>query len=265
MLLSMSVFGAERQNWMRPTFAFSTRRGPPATLETRCVNTRPSTNSVSSVVPPSFFTSRISFKSTLFAVFASMTLSTASTAMGPKSSAFWDTTLELRDVMALWRSCSRFPRSTGMDMFVRTSSAFSAAIKNDSVIICGWMPLDRSRSAAPSSAPAITTTDVVPSPASTSWALDSSAIIFAVGWLNFICAKIVAPSLEMMTSPFGSWIILSMPFGPKEVRTVSATALAARMFVVRTSWPFSSLAFCLEPSLDMVAVALVFAPRAREQ
>mmetsp|Transcript_60707 Transcript_60707/g.167918 ORF Transcript_60707/g.167918 Transcript_60707/m.167918 type:complete len:236 (-) Transcript_60707:13-720(-) len=235
MLLSMSVLGADRQNWINPTFAFSTRRGPPATFETRCVSTRPSTSSVSSVVPPNFFTSRMSFKSTLVAVFASMTFSTASTAMGASSSEFWETTLELREVIALCSSWSRLPRSTGTDMLARTSSAFSAAIRKDSVIICGWMPLESSRSAAPRRAPAMTTTDVVPSPASTSWALESSAIIFAVGWLSFICARIVAPSLEMITSPFGSWIILSMPFGPRDVRTVSATALAAKMFVVRTS------------------------------
>mmetsp|Transcript_46781 Transcript_46781/g.106181 ORF Transcript_46781/g.106181 Transcript_46781/m.106181 type:complete len:261 (-) Transcript_46781:51-833(-) len=245
MLLSMSVFGAERQNWISPILAFWTLEGPPATRETFCVSTRPSTSSVSSVVPPSFFTSLTSFKSTFVAVAGSITFSTASTAMAASSAELCDTTLEFKEVCALWMSCSRLVSSTGSATEVRISSAFSAASRKASVMVCGWMPFERRRSAACSSAPAMTTTEVVPSPASTSCAFESSTIIFAVGWVSFICCRMVAPSLEMRTSPLGSWIILSMPFGPKDVLTVSATALAARMFVMRTSMPFSSLSFCL--------------------
>mmetsp|Transcript_92562 Transcript_92562/g.239017 ORF Transcript_92562/g.239017 Transcript_92562/m.239017 type:complete len:232 (+) Transcript_92562:952-1647(+) len=231
MLLSMSVLGADKQNWMRPIFASATRRGPLAFFAIFCVSTSPSTSSVSSVVPPIFLTIRMSFRSTLVAVFGSMTLSTASTAIGASRSALCETTLEFSDVLALCSSWSRFDSSTGMEMLSRTSSALSDAMRKASVIVCGWMPLFSSFSAAVSRAPAMTTTEVVPSPASTSCALDSSAIILAVGCVSFICSRIVAPSLEMITSPFGSWIILSMPLGPREVRTASATARAARMFV----------------------------------
>jgi hypothetical protein len=50
---------------------------------------------------------------------------------------------------------------------------------------------------------------------------------------------IVAPSFVIITSPFESFIILSIPRGPKDVRTVSATALAAAMFVTRMFLDFS--------------------------
>lgn len=85
------------------------------------------------------------------------------------------------------------------------------------------IPLSRSCSAAPNKLPARTTTDVVPSPASTSWAADKSTSCFyfrvilspvctdvshcrkctilAAGCMTDIFFKIVAPSLEMTTSP----------------------------------------------------------------
>mmetsp|Transcript_99085 Transcript_99085/g.308769 ORF Transcript_99085/g.308769 Transcript_99085/m.308769 type:complete len:205 (+) Transcript_99085:883-1497(+) len=204
MLLSMSVFGADKQNWISPILAFSILVGPPATLATFCVSTRPSTSSVSSVVPPNFRTRRMSWRSTFVAVVGSMTFSTASTAIVASCSELCETTLEFREVCALWRSWSRLLRSTGREASVRTSSALSAACWKASVMVCGWMPLERRRSAACSRAPAMTTTEVVPSPASTSWALESSTIILAVGWVSFICCRIVAPSLEMRTSPLGS-------------------------------------------------------------
>mmetsp|Transcript_55635 Transcript_55635/g.144646 ORF Transcript_55635/g.144646 Transcript_55635/m.144646 type:complete len:268 (+) Transcript_55635:991-1794(+) len=249
MLLSMSVLGADKQNWISPTLASWTRVGPPAALATFWVSTRPSTSSVSSAVAPSFLTNRMLFRSTLVAVNGSITFKTASTAIEARLPDSDETTLEFSDVLALWINCSRFARSTGTDIDVRISSAFSSAMRKASVMVCGWMPLASSRSAACSSAPAVTTTEVVPSPASTSWAFESSTIILAVGCVSFICCRMVAPSFEMITSPLGSWIILSMPFGPSDVLTVWATALAARMLVILTSWPFSSFLFCLAPSL----------------
>mmetsp|Transcript_50087 Transcript_50087/g.92422 ORF Transcript_50087/g.92422 Transcript_50087/m.92422 type:complete len:205 (-) Transcript_50087:222-836(-) len=204
MLLSMSVFGADKQNCIRPIFAFSMRDGPPAACAIFCVKTKPSMNSVSSTVPPSFLHSLMSDKSTLVAVFASITFKTASTAMGASLSAFCDTTLEFKDVDALCSNCSRSFKSTGMEASVKISSALSAAARKASVIVCGWMPLMSNFSAACSKAPAMTTTEVVPSPASMSCALDNSTIILAVGCCNFICCKMVAPSLVMTTSPFGS-------------------------------------------------------------
>ncbi len=47
--------------------------------------------------------------------------------------------------------------------------------------------------------------------------------------------RMVAPSLVIMTSPFAEDNILSIPRGPRLVRTASATALAARMLAYRTS------------------------------
>mmetsp|Transcript_43180 Transcript_43180/g.99542 ORF Transcript_43180/g.99542 Transcript_43180/m.99542 type:complete len:205 (-) Transcript_43180:219-833(-) len=204
MLLSMSVFGADRQNCISPILAFSMREGPPAACETFCVKTKPSMNSVSSTVPPSFLHSRISVKSTFVAVLTSMTFKIASTAMGASLSAYCETTLEFKDVDALCSSCSLSFKLTGMDASVKISSAFSTATRKASVIVCGWMPFVSSFSAACNKAPAMTTTEVVPSPASISCALDSSTIIFAVGCCNFICCKMVAPSLVITTSPFGS-------------------------------------------------------------
>ena len=49
----------------------------------------------------------------------------------------------------------------------------------------------------------------------------------------------VAPSFVTMVSPEAVRIILSMPRGPSEVRTTSATAFAACMLLCRTSTGFS--------------------------
>lgn len=59
-------------------------------------------------------------------------------------------------------------------MIIFTFNAKSAALWNDSDIAVGWMPRCSNFSAASNRAPAITTTEVVPSPASISWALDNS-------------------------------------------------------------------------------------------
>ena len=57
----------------------------------------------------------------------------------------------------------------------------------------------------------------------------------------------VAPSFDIMISPFLVLIILSIPLGPKDVRIASDTALAARMLALRTSCGFSlSLKVALE-------------------
>ena len=110
------------------------------------------------------------------------------------------------------------------------------------------------------------------------WDLESSTSIFAAGCCTDILFRMVAPSLVMMTSPsaaqtcvgqrarhpytaaiapellpaaiwvkshlvmIGAHTILSMPRGPRLVRTASATALAASMLLIRTSF---LRAFCL--------------------
>jgi hypothetical protein len=57
-------------------------------------------------------------------------------------------------------------------------------------------------------------------------------IILAAGWSMSISLRMVAPSLVMTTSPMLSTSILSMPFGPRVVRTASATAFAAAMLLL---------------------------------
>lgn len=177
----------------------------------------------------------------------------------------------MRLVDAARRSVSRSARSTGVDISVRISTALDAARWNDSAISVGWIPAGRqdeesqrerrrahtrardrpaaskgagaSRgdaplpsifSAAPSRLPARTTTDVVPSPASMSWAAESSTswrrgregrgddevvsvsrrrkaqgggrTMRAAGCRTAMCLRIVAPSLVMTTSPWAVWI-----------------------------------------------------------
>ena len=86
------------------------------------------------------------------------------------------------------------------------------------------MPLASNRSAAPNKLPQITTTEVVPSPASTSWALDSWTNILAVGCMTDMLFNIVLPSFVIMVSPLPLRIILSIPRGPNDVLMASATA-----------------------------------------
>jgi hypothetical protein len=63
---SRSVLGGDTQNWMSAILAPTTLVGPPAALEALCSNTSPSTISESSMVPPPFFTIRMSRRSTRF-------------------------------------------------------------------------------------------------------------------------------------------------------------------------------------------------------
>lgn len=120
--------------------------------------------------------------------------------------------------------------STGIIMDLRTSMALFKAIWKDSETTVGWTSFSRSLRLASSKAPATTTTEVVPSPASMSYALEISTNILAVGWTTSIYLRIVAPSFVIKTSPRASYIILSMPLGPKLVRTTSEIALAALIF-----------------------------------
>eukprot|EP01139_Manchomonas_bermudensis_P020006 Amastigsp_a677667_92.p3 type:complete len:282 gc:universal Amastigsp_a677667_92:787-1632(+) len=234
---SMSVLGGESWNWIRAILASRTDCGPPALPRARRrVNTIPLTSSVSSTVPPWSLTTRTSRRSTETAFATSMTESTASTAIGARSGEYCDTTFDESDVIAAPMSASRSLRVIGVDMPRRTSTDLSQAIWKPCAIVDGWMPFSSRVSDCWSSAPARTTTDVVPSPASTSCARDTSTSILATGCTTAIFERIVAPSLVMITSPRPSSIILSMPRGPSDVRTASATAFAAIMLETRTSF-----------------------------
>lgn len=84
------------------------------------------------------------------------------------------TTFEFKEVLAARKRLALSLRSTGVDISVRYPTAFVDAFMNDSATMVGWMPFSNIFSAAPSRAPAKTTTEVVPSPASISWAADRS-------------------------------------------------------------------------------------------
>lgn len=201
-------------------------------------------SSVSSIVPPTFLTVLTFLRSTVD-VLRSDTRLTASTAMGDRMEEYCETILELREVLAARRSESRSLRSTGVAISSRYSTHFAAAREKLSAMIVGWMPvrvpllrhdalnegvdapLASIFSAAPSRLPANTTTLVVPSPAATSCAADSSTSILAAGWRTLMCLRMVAPSFEMVTLPSACWIILSIPRGPSEDRMASDRAFAA--------------------------------------
>lgn len=171
--------------------AFSTLVGPPAETTTFWLRTTPSTSSVSSIVPPIFLTTRMSLRSTFDEVGVTRR-ETAATAMGASveeycetiwkisqissdsSSAWKITTFEFKEVLAARKRLALSLRSTGVDISVRYPTAFVDAFMNDSATMVGWMPFSSIFSAAPSRAPAKTTTDVVPSPASISCAADRS-------------------------------------------------------------------------------------------
>ena len=96
-----------------------------------------------------------------------------------------------------------------------------------------------SSSACSSNAPASTTADVVPSPTSLSVVFAISTSIFAAGCCTSISFRIVAPSFVIVTSPKESTSILSIPLGPRLVRTISAIILAAAMLFFWACLPFT--------------------------
>ena len=85
-----------------------------------------------------------------------------------------DFTFELSEVVAARRRAALSSKLIGTEISVRYSTAFAEAFKNDSAMMVGWIPLLSIFSAAPNRLPANTTTEVVPSPASTSCAADKS-------------------------------------------------------------------------------------------
>ena len=85
---------------------------------------------------------------------------------------------ESAHVLAAFMSDSLSLRSTGMATFCRISEAFSAAVANESEITVGWTPLSRSSRHFRSSAPQMTVTDVVPSPAATSCTSKDAAAFY---------------------------------------------------------------------------------------
>ena len=83
-------------------------------------------------------------------------------------------TFEDKDVVALFKRVSLSLRSIGLAIAVKISIHFEADFWKDSDMMVGWIPFSSNFCAEESKLPAITTTDVVPSPASMSCALDNS-------------------------------------------------------------------------------------------
>ena len=132
-LLSMSVFGADKWNWISPIFAFFTLRTPSMLVSLARGNTRPRISWLSSIVPPSCFTILMFRRSTCFRA-TSLTCSTASTAIGASTAELLLTTFEESDVEAARRRLSRSSRETGIAIEERISWAFAAQRRKQSAI-----------------------------------------------------------------------------------------------------------------------------------
>src|SRR3990167_3449476 len=115
MLESISVFGADKQNWTMAILASSILVGPPAEatglLSPKMI---PSHISMSSMVPPIFSTILMLVRSTFLSTSGLQTFRTASTANGARLEEFWETTLLDRLVVTHWMSCSLLFRSIGV-------------------------------------------------------------------------------------------------------------------------------------------------------
>lgn len=92
-----------------------------------------------------------------------------------------------------------FTISRGSLISSNVFNAISHAFSNPSAIYKGWSPLSINWEAYSNKAPASTTTEVVPSPISSSWDLDSSTNNFATGCYTSIYSSIVAPSFVTKT------------------------------------------------------------------
>mmetsp|Transcript_46745 Transcript_46745/g.130144 ORF Transcript_46745/g.130144 Transcript_46745/m.130144 type:complete len:280 (-) Transcript_46745:18-857(-) len=174
------------------------------------------------------------------------TESTASTLMRASWSLRLLTTLDPSAVLAAfsraaWLSAWMLTvRAISSTFFTATSQARSKpnAIRN------GWIPFSRSSIACSNMAPAMTTTPVVPSPISWSWDLERSTRSLAMWCCTSIFSRMVAPSLVTRTSPSGPTTILSIPFGPMELRIVSAIDFAAKMLALCACIPLRRFFFC---------------------
>lgn len=91
------------------------------------------------------------------------------------------------------------------------------------IILFGATPSSTNVFASFSNSPANKTTEVVPSPTSSSWELAISTNTLAAGWIISNSYKIVAPSFVIYVNLF-NLINLSIPLGPNVVQTISTIA-----------------------------------------
>lgn len=119
------------------------------------------------------------------------------------------------------------------------------AVLYPDIITDGWIYFFIIYYAFLNNSDAIITTEVVPSPTSSSCNYDNYTIIFADGCSTSIYLKIVAPSFVIVTSPISSTNILSRPNGPNDDFTMLASDYTAVIFAVLTSLPY-----VLNPSIS---------------
>ena len=141
-------------------------------------------------------------------------------------------------------SSTFFSKCTVSAIFSSVSRDTWHAASKPSATLTGCNPRSRSFSACSSRAPARTTTPVVPSPISSSWDCDNSTSNLATWCSTAILSRIVAPSFVIVTSPSGETIILSMPFGPKDVRSKPETDRAAIILCFCACRPLMRLLAC---------------------
>ena len=190
----------------------------------------PSTNVLSLIDPPCFFSTFTSSRSTMISPsFSVATLITAWTQISARKALTAPALFPVNAVLAT--SCS-IASSTSIEWESNNSRHRSAAILNPSHIIVGWTFCSIKSSDLLSNSPANTTAEVVPSKQWASCVFATSIIILAAGCSISISFKIVAPSFVIITSPIESTSILSIPFGPRVVRTASATAFAAAILLL---------------------------------
>ncbi len=166
------------------------------------------------------------------------TPSAASTTMEATIAAFAAIILDCMLVVATLTSASLSLGSTSSPSESSTSRALAAALRNPETITIGWTPLSKSSSARSSRAPARTTTEVVPSPTPVSVALETSTRILAAGCWMAMSFSMVAPSLVMVVTSYSETSILSIPWGPREVRTMEQISLAAATLFAIAPGPF---------------------------
>ncbi len=188
----------------------------------------PSISSEVSMEPPTTVSTEMLSVSTPS---SSSTARTASTISSASVSRADSAPLPVIAVAAICSSVSRSSAETSIASSVTISFARSAACRYPCAIVVAWTSESSSSSACSNSSPATTTAVVVPSPTSSSWVSDTSTIMFAAGWSMSISLRIVTPSFVTTTSPESETSILSIPFGPSVVRTDSATAFPAVMFI----------------------------------
>mmetsp|Transcript_46881 Transcript_46881/g.95517 ORF Transcript_46881/g.95517 Transcript_46881/m.95517 type:complete len:225 (-) Transcript_46881:282-956(-) len=159
----------------------------------------PLTKNDSVTEPPGTF-----FMPTSFRSISSSRQAMQSTTSGAKKSWYREMSLEFMLVLAHFSSSERRTLASSVSTSGTPSSrSFATATfkprRKARTMTCGCTPSCTNGLAADMKAPAITTTEVVPSPISASWDCAMSTRVLAAGCTTSSNCMIVAPSLEMVT------------------------------------------------------------------